>query len=127
MFLVQKQKVLKKSSVKMQKKCKITAVLLLSLKFVKKKDIITLSKEFKKHNFSLLTLAKIHFFSTKLSVKMQKKCKMTAVLLLSSESAEKKDIMMLSKKPKKYVFSSLISVKIHSFGTKAKPVLYQPL
>ena len=126
MFLIQKQKVLEKSSVKMQKKYKITAVLLLSSESVKKKDVMMLSKKLKKHNLSLLISVKICFFSAKPSVKMQKKCKITAALLSSSESAEKKDIIMLSKKLKKYVFSLLISVKICFFDIKAKPASYQP-
>ena len=125
-FSVQKQKVLEKSSVKMQKKYKMTAVLLLSFKSAEKKDIMMSSKKPKKHNFSSLILVKIYFSDTKPSVKMQKKHKITAVLLSSSESVKKKDIMMLSKKFKKYVFSLLTSVKICSSDIKTKSALYQP-
>ena len=109
----------------MQKKCKITAVLLLFSESVKKKDIMILSKKLKKYNLSLLTSVKTHSFSAKPSVKMQKKYKITTVLLLSSESVKKKDVIMLSKKFKKHVFSPLTSVKIYFFGIKIKPALYQ--
>ena len=44
----------------------MTAVLLSSFKFIKKKDIIMLSKKFKKHVFSPLILVKTYFFSTKI-------------------------------------------------------------
>ena len=127
MSSVQKQKVLKKPSVKIQKKYKMTAALLLSSESVKKKDVIMLSKELKKHNFSLLISAKIYSSDVKPSVKMQKKYKVTAVLLLSFKFTEKKDIIMLSKKSKKHVFSLLILVKTHFSSTKAKSALYQPL
>ena len=127
MSSVQKQKVFEKSSVKMQKKYKMTAALLLSSEFIKKKNIMTLSKKSKKHNLSLLISVKICSFSIKPSVKMQKKHKMTAVLLSSSKFIKEKDIMMLSKKLKKYVFSLLTSVKIYFFDTKIKPALHQPL
>ena len=127
MSLVQKQKVLKKPSVKMQKKYKMTAALLSSSEFIKKKDIITLSKKLKKYNFSLLISVKTYSFNAKPSVKMQKKHKITAVLLLSSESAEKKDIIILSKKFKKHIFSLLTSAKIHFFSIKIKPALCQSL
>ena len=123
----QKQKVLKKPSVKIQKKYKVTAVLLSSFKFIKKKNIIMSSKKLKKYDLSLLILIKTYFFSTKPSVKMQKKCKITAVLLLSFKSVKKKDIIMLSKKSKKHIFSSLTSVKICFFDIKIKPALYKPL
>ena len=111
----------------MQKKHKVTAVLLLSSEFIKKKDVIMLSKKFKKYNLSSLTSVKICSFSTKLSVKMQKKHKVTAALLLSFKSAEKKDITMLSKKLKKHIFSSLTSVKIYFSNIKIKSALYQSL
>ena len=111
----------------MQKKYKIITVLLLSSEFTEEKDIMILSKKLKKYDLSLLTSVKICFSNTKPSVKTQKKHKMTTALLSSFKSVKKKDIMMLSKKFKKYVFSLLISVKICFFGTKMKPALCQSL